>query len=406
MVVFIDPQVAGISGDMFISSLVNMGASKSKIIDGINALKYIGKFVFDIDFKQINKRGVHSTQLLLNSEDSHYRSGLEIKKIIQTLINKIDLSKKSIVFANNVIDTLIRSESKIHGVTIDQVHLHEASGIDTIVDIIGSAIAMDDLNFFDEEIITAPVSVGSGTLEFSHGITSNPAYAIIEILKNSNISIVGSTIKNELTTPTGASILVSLTNKCMNYYPYMQIRSVGYGAGKRDLAEFANVLKIVHGVKNFDINREAITIIETNVDDITGETLGYAIEKIMSCGAKDITITPALTKKGRITNIIKIMCLPSDSNIILNTLIAETGTLGARIHNEERIAVPRKLIKTTVVIEQQKFEIRYKLSMLDNYFKIEYDDIKFISNKLNKPFIYIEKLIKNIILEKQNDSNI
>lgn len=406
MVVFIDPQVAGISGDMFISSLVNIGASKSKIIDGINTLKYIDNFIFDIDFKQINKHGVHSTQLLLHSEDSNSRSALEIKKNILTITKKLDLSPKSMMFANNVIDTLIRSESKIHGVAIDQVHLHEASGIDTIVDIIGSAIAMDDLNFFDEEIITAPVSVGSGTLEFSHGITSNPAYAITEILKNSNISIAGSMIKNELTTPTGASILVSLTNKCMNYYPHMKIQSVGYGAGQRDFIEFANVLKIVHGVKNCDFDREVITIIETNVDDITGEASGYVIEKIMSCGAKDITITPALTKKGRITNIVKIMCLPSDSNVILNTLIDETGTFGARIRDEERLIVPRKLIKAIIVIERQKFEIRYKLSMLNNYIKIEYDDIKFISNQLNKPFIYIEKLIKNIILGKQNDSNI
>ena len=406
MVVFIDPQVAGISGDMFIASLVNIGANKSKIIDGINILKHMDDFLFDVDFNQINKHGVQSTQLLLRCEDSNTRRAVEIKKYIRTIINKIDLSPKSIRFANNVIDTLIKSESKTHGVPVDQVHLHEASGIDTMIDIIGSAIAMDDLNFFDEEIITAPVSVGGGTLKFSHGVTSNPAYAITEIFKNSNIYIVGGMAKNELTTPTGASILVSLTNHCVDYYPYMKIQSVGYGAGKQDFNEFANVLKIVHGTKNVDLKRDFIKIIETNVDDITGEALGHTVEKIMLCGAKDVTITPALTKKGRSTSIIKVMCSLHDVHLVLNTLIAETGTFGARIQTVERLTVPRKLIKTIIVIEKQKFEIRYKISLLDDYFKIEYEDIKFISNSLNKPFIYIEKLIKNIILGKQNDSNI
>lgn len=402
MVVFIDPQIAGISGDMILSALINLGASKSKIIDGINMIKKAGNFVFDVDFNKINKHGIHCTKLSLHYDDSiNVKTASGIKSSIQNVINRLDLSQKSIFFINKVIDTLIKSESKIHGVPIEKVHLHEASGIDTMVDIIGTTIALEDLNIFDEEIITAPVAVGSGTIKFSHGITSNPAYAIVEILKNSNISIVGSAVKSELTTPTGASILASLTNRCIDYYPHMTINSVGYGAGTKDFIEFANVLKIVRGEQIHDLECDVVKIIETNIDDISGEALSNTIEKIMAYGAKDVTITPSLTKKGRITNIIKVICTPSNSSLLLNKLIAETGTFGARIHTVERLIVPRKLIETNITIEHQKFKIRYKKSLTSDYFKLEYDDVKFISDNLNKPFIYVEKIIKNII--RQNE---
>ncbi|HET9009674.1 MAG TPA: LarC family nickel insertion protein, partial [Nitrosarchaeum sp.] len=252
MVIVIDPQIAGISGDMLLCSLVDLGADKIKIIDGI---KKSAKFLPDsiikqIDFKKIEKHGVEATSLFLEiDENVHERKGIEIKKAIINSINEIGISNKAKIFAESCIDTLISSESKIHGIPIDSVHFHEASSIDTLIDIVGIAIAIDDLGMFDEEIVCMPIAVGSGNVTFSHGIMSNPASAILEILKNSNLSIHGGLVKDELTTPTGASILVNLSKTSMDYYPSIQITSIGYGAGQKDFDEFSNVLKIVRGTQ-------------------------------------------------------------------------------------------------------------------------------------------------------------
>ena len=138
---------------------------------------------------------------------------------------------------------LINAESNVHGESESSVHFHEASSIDTVVDIIGTAIALDDLNLFHEEIFCSYVAIGGGTVSFSHGTTSNPAYAITEIFKNSNIIVTGGPVSEELTTPTGASILVNLASSCKEFFVDMSIDSVGYGSGTKEFDNFANVLK-------------------------------------------------------------------------------------------------------------------------------------------------------------------
>ena len=163
-------------------------------------------------------------------------------------------------FAISSIETLIKAESKIHGGTLSLVHLHEVSSIDTVVDILGTAIALDDLKILNDEIISTPVAVGGGSLTFSHGTTSNPTNAILEILKNSGITISGGQIKDELTTPTGASLLVNLTKTCFDYYPKMKIDSIGYGAGTKNFDGFSNVLRVVKGEKTKNYEHDVVQI--------------------------------------------------------------------------------------------------------------------------------------------------
>ena len=215
MVIVIDPQIAGISGDMLLSSLVNLGADKNKIIEGITkSQKFLpGSTIKKMDFQKIQKRGIESTELILEiDEDISARKGVEIKKAILDSVNELSLPIKAKTFAESCINTLISSESKIHGISEDTVHFHEASSIDTLVDIVGITIALDDLKLFEEKIVCLPISVGGGTVSFSHGTMSNPASAVLQIFKNSNLNIQGNNSKEELTTPTGACILVNLTN--------------------------------------------------------------------------------------------------------------------------------------------------------------------------------------------------
>tara|TARA_B100001123_G_scaffold400436_1_gene486225 strand:- start:895 stop:2109 length:1215 start_codon:yes stop_codon:yes gene_type:complete len=404
MVLFIDCQVAGISGDMILSSLVDIGANKSKIIDGVkkSANFLQGSTIKKLDFIKVQKKGKDATQLVLEiDEDTHKRKGNEIKNCIQLASEKLGLSKSAKEFAENSINTLIKAESNVHGESESSVHFHEASSIDTVVDIIGTAIALDDLNLFDEEISCSYVAIGGGTVSFSHGTTSNPAYAITEIFKNSNIVVTGGPVNEELTTPTGASILVNLASSCKEFFVDMSIDSVGYGAGTKEFDSFANVLKIIQGKSNETLNKDTIKILETNLDDISGEVIANTIEKLMENGAKDVTVTQAITKKGRPTQLVSVICDSQNVNFLLNILISETRTLGVRIRTSERYIVPRKILESDVTLENQNFTIHYKISDSE-HFKLEFEDVKSISNALNISFNKTEELLKEQI-KKKND---
>ena len=407
MVLVIDPQIAGVSGDMILCSLVDLGADKNKIINGIKQSEkfFSNSSIKKIDFQKIQKHGIQAIQLILEvEEDVTERKGSEIKKAITDSIQNIGLSEKAKIFSESCIDTLISSESKIHGIPEDSVHLHEASSIDTFVDIVGITIALEDLELFDEKILCLPISVGGGNVTFSHGTMSNPASAILEIFKNSNLIIKGNSANEELTTPTGACILLNLTNNSMGYYPSMKIVSIGYGAGKKDFETFSNVLKIVRGSgNNFDI--DSVKILETNVDDVSGEILGNLIEKIMEKGAKDVSIYHGITKKGRPTNLVSVIC--SDENVekIVDTLVLETGTLGIRISESNRFIVPRTIHTISITLNGKSFQINYKKSFFKGKtdFKIEFDDLKNVSNTIDKSIKETESLLRKEI-EKLEDS--
>ena len=406
MVIVIDPQIAGISGDMMLCALVNLGANKSKIIEGVRiAEKNLdGSIIKNIDFSKVNKLGIEATELILDfKEENQERKGIEIQKCIEKSSVDVGLSDLAKQFAISSIETLIKAESKIHGGTLSLVHLHEASSIDTVVDILGTAIALDDLKILNDEIISTPVAVGGGSLTFSHGTTSNPTNAILEILKNSGITISGGQIKDELTTPTGASLLVNLTKTCFDYYPKMKIDSIGYGAGTKNFDGFSNVLRVVKGEKTKNYDHDVVQILETNVDDVSGEVLGNMIDKIMENGAKDVTITQGISKKGRPTNLISVICDLKSMNTLLELLISETGTLGVRRRSSERYVVPRTILIVPIKLNEKNFKIRCKITRENNIiknFKIESDDIKKISDSINQSFKKTEELIRLAVNEK------
>lgn len=408
MVLVIDPQIAGISGDMLLSSLVDLGADRNKILDGIiKSQKFLpNSIIKEIDFTKITKRGIEATQLKLEIDDNvHERKGIEIKNAISDSAELIELSSKGKSFAESCIDTLILSESKIHGISTDSVPFHEASSIDTLVDILGITIALEDLGIFDEQVLCMPVAVGGGSVTFSHGTMSNPASAILEIFKNSSLKIQGNSSESELTTPTGACILSNLSNNSVDYYPKMKIESIGYGAGQKDFENFSNVLKIVRGTQN-ELDVDSVKILETNVDDISGEILGNLIEKLMDKRAKDASIYHGITKKGRPTNLVTVICDEQEVESLVDTLIHETGTLGIRISESNRYIVPRSIHLAKVNLSGQTFEVNYKKSTFKGKhdFKIEFDDLKNISNTISKSIKDTESLLRKEI-EKIEETN-
>lgn len=409
MVLVIDPQMAGISGDMMLCSLVDLGADKAKIIDGVKlCAKFLPESVINtIDFEKNNKNGINSVHLLLQvSEDVHQRSGSDIRKAVVSSVCELGLSARARQFAESCVDSLISSESKIHGVPAESVDFHEMASIDTVIDIVGTAISLENLGLFDEEIICMPIAVGGGSVTFSHGTISNPASAVLEILKDSGLPICGSSVQSELTTPTGACILKNLATSSMDYYPHMEITSVGYGSGKKDFDSFSNVLKLVRGNQKRSLGAESIKILETNVDDVSGEILGSLFDKLMKRGAKDVSIYPGITKKNRLTNLISVMCDDGSLEGIIDTIIDETGTLGIRVSSSERLVLPRSVHRIMVTLHGKTFEVRYKVSSFRNKtrLKIEFDDLQHISNYLTTSLKETEFLIRQEI-EKNSGGN-
>ena len=393
----VDPQIAGISGDMLLCSLVDMGADGSNVIEKVTAASAFleGAGIRDIGFSKVAKRGLSSTALKLElRDDRNGRAGAEVKGCIERVCAEAGLSADAGRFARRSIDTLIASEAKIHGQEYGQVRLHEAASLDTVVDIVGTAVAMDGLGLFAEEAFCCPVAVGGGKVSFSHGTMSNPAAAVLEILRGTGITVAGGPVQGEFTTPTGASMLASLDPVCSEYYPPVQVERTGYGAGARDYEGFANVLKVVLGKGAGGTREEAVHVLETNVDDVSGEIVGVAVERLMDGGALDVTVVPGLTKKGRPTNLITVICDAGSAERLTRLLMEETGTLGVRMRSSRRVAAPRQTGTADVLLDGRSYKVRYKTHGATGRLKIEADDVGRVSAATGRPFAVAEELIR------------
>ncbi len=280
-VAVIDAQVAGIAGDMLLSALVDAGASQGKITDAIfECQKFLkGSKVTKASFAKVNSNGFSATQLQMEYKDSvSERKGSEMQRALTQVCDSLGFEKKARVFALESLKTIVSAEARIHGEDLNSVHLHEASSIDTIADIVGTAAALQDLGLFDARIFSTKVAVGGGVLKFSHGTVPNPAAAILEIFKGRKFALVGGQADVELTTPTGAAMLVNLVpDGSVAYYPSIMPETIGYGAGTKKFEEFANVVRITVGNSIQDATKDAVCVIETNVDDASGELLGNLV---------------------------------------------------------------------------------------------------------------------------------
>ena len=410
MVVVIDPQIAGVSGDMLLSSLVDLGADGDKIASGISGSAGLaGSKITRLEFGRVQKRGIDACRLVLEfDEQKQSRKGTEILAAVTASVRGLGLSERARAFAESSVGALISSEAAVHGVSADSVHFHEASSIDTLVDIVGTAIALDDLGIFGEEILCMPVSVGNGSVTFSHGTMSNPASAILEILRGSGIAIRGTDSGGELATPTGACLLAGLGCRPATHYPLMTVDAVGYGAGDGDFEAFANVLKLVRGTGPVapppGLEADSVKVLETNIDDVSGEVLGALIGQVMERGARDISVCPGITKKGRPTSVVSVICDDSTMGGIVESMVATTGTLGMRVSDSDRLVVRRTEHSACVSVGGETFDVRYKRSFFGKGtgIKIEFDDLQRISKAAGKPLRETEQILLQGIGEGNN----
>jgi uncharacterized protein (TIGR00299 family) protein len=399
-VAVIDCQIAGVAGDMFLGALLDLGANADKVVSAIKSLENLdgGYKNIEVDIKRIMSNGFEATTIDVTAEKAHKLHGIELIEMVKTCADKLSLSAKAKLFASNVIRTLVSAEAKIHNTDFDEVHLHEVGLVDTAAEIIGSAVALDDLGLFDSKIYSTPVSVGGGLFKFSHGTVSSPAPATLAIFQSKNFPIQGGPIEKELATPTGAAILVNLVDETGKFYPAMTPLKTGYGTGTKKFEGLPNVLRITVGNPvDYGLSKEEIAVLETNLDDVTGETLGHTIDVLFQEGAKDVNIVAAVTKKSRPSHILKVVTNKQDVERLSRVLMEETGTLGVRVYLCNRHVINRELFQVNVLVDGVNEQVNVKVAKDSRgeiiRIKPEFEDIKRVANKSKKSLREITDLV-------------
>lgn len=362
----------GISGDMCLASLIDLGVSVEKLKKELKKLNLSG---YEIKVARENRGAVNGVRFKVRSSETHpHRTFKDIKNLIERSGLKKDVKELSVKIFTN----LARAEGKVHGINPMKVMFHEVGAIDSIVDIVGASIALKELDI--DEVMASAIPTGSGFVDTMHGRLSVPAPATIEVLKG--VPIVPSLIEMELTTPTGAVILKTVS-KGFGKMPAMTVKNIGYGLGGKDFKEMPNALRAVIG--EADVSKDSsVIVIETNIDDMTPQTIGYLLERLIKQGALDAFITPVQMKKGRPGFLLTVLSGEKEKDKLTEIIFRESTSIGVRHYRATRTCLERKIarVKTPLGL------VRVKVSTLGNEIvnvRPEYEDCKKIAEKKKLP---------------------
>jgi len=407
-IMVIDCQTAGISGDMLLGALIDLGSNTAKISEAMRSIKdnLKGCNKLQMEASPVTRNGIRAIQAIVKVEEEvSERTGAELTEAALEICESLKLSQRARTLAVDAVTTLVEAETKVHGESSDKVHLHELGSADTLADVIGVAVALDDLNLFENSTIYAtPVSVGSGRMSFSHGTVPVPAPATLEILRARSFPMLGQQVDSELATPTGVSILVNLAHKVTSSYPLMKPVSVGYGAGTKEFAEIANVLRITTGENTQRrLFTDEIYVLETNVDDVPGEVIGHTLDRILKEGARDFSIVPMFTKKNRPGQILKVIADEGKTEELAQILMEETGTLGVRVYPCQRYVLARESVIIDATIEGVKEQVSVRVARNNKgeivQIKPEYEEARRLAMKTGRPLKELSNLIQREALD-------
>jgi len=307
-------------------------------------------------------------------------------KDICSLINKSTLADSIKTDSIGIFHIIAEAESKIHDIPIHKVHFHEIGALDSIIDIVSTAICMYCLKI--DTVYASRIPLGEGTLECQHGAYPVPSPATLEILKG--VPCVKSAVAGELVTPTGAGIL-SYYTQAFSQPSHITIKGIGYGAGTREYKEIPNMLRVVYGdMKDSECSCQQVSIIETNIDDMNPQIYGFVLDACTKAGALDVWITPVFMKKMRPAHILSVMVNNKDIERCVDIVMAETSTIGLRIMQGSRIIKEREI----VIVTTKYGNARVKISSFgDSMLTItpEYDDCVTIADKHKIPLKQVMK---------------
>ncbi|WP_456329058.1 nickel pincer cofactor biosynthesis protein LarC [Archaeoglobus sp.] len=383
-ILVLDPKIAGISGDMLLSALIDLTNSTDAVLDveeAINRLENCQKFKVEVIERDM---GILAKGLEIDIKERRLSSPADLRKAVKSVVDSLELSDRASKFVYRVIDDLIGAEARLHG---GKFHLHEIASLDTIFDVVGTATILDREGYFDAEIYTTPPVLGGGYIKMDHGKIASPAPATLEILAAHGFRYSNFDVNTELTTPTGAALLVNLTENVVDVFPPMKLNRIGYGAGTKRVDGIVNVLRVAEG-KDFRAVNDRIVILETNVDDASGEIVGHAVRRLFDEGAVDVYVTQVIGKKNRPANVISVISDYKNCHRMAEVLMRETGTIGVRIYELPRLVAERRKEKVEVELFGKKFEVTVKTSKIGERVinvKPEYEDLRKIAEGLDIP---------------------
>ncbi|MGD9579730.1 MAG: nickel pincer cofactor biosynthesis protein LarC [Syntrophorhabdus sp.] len=360
-ILFIDP-IFGISGDMMISAFLDAGMPFEELYDFLKKIPVDMPTMKPVKKHQGIIEGIH----LEIAESKTHLSIIQMEHLIEGL----NADPKIKDDAKGILDVLVTAEAKVHGVPRDDVHFHELSHIDTLIDVISVAKGM---HFFGiKKACCGPIPMGRGTIKISHGIVPNPPPATAEILTGYNLRFLDTTL--ELTTPTGAAIVRYYVND-MHETPSFALQKIGYGLGSYDL-ETPDVLRIFIGKSEDPSHDEEVWLLEVDLDDMDMEYLGVVAERIRSRGALDVLYFPVYMKKGRIGVRLSITAPVEALQILIDSVLAETTTFGVRMQKFQRRVLRReeKIVDTSLGPVRIKSGYDREGCLVKTH--IEFDDVK------------------------------
>ncbi|WP_074315652.1 nickel pincer cofactor biosynthesis protein LarC [Singulisphaera sp. GP187] len=352
---------SGISGDMTLGALVDAGVDSKAIQAAVASLG----LPCELTFETVRRGGFRANYARVVTPHEHAHRHLHH---IEAIIDKSVLTPRQNELAKRIFRRLGEAEATVHGIDLQKIHFHEVGAVDSIVDIVGAAVGLDLLGA--ERIEASPVPPGLGSVMAAHGRMPLPAPGTAELLKG--VPLAESTVEMELTTPTGAAILTSVADR-FGPVPAMTIESIGLGAGTRELPGQANILRLLVGQISMPASSDRVWVLETNLDDLPGEIVGYTTEQLMKAGALDTFLTPIQMKKNRPGVMVTVLCDEDRINALEEILFRETTTLGIRRYPVSR----HKLKRQATEVETSFGPIRGKLGWRDDrppVFSPEHDD--------------------------------
>lgn len=357
---------SGISGDMNLAALVGLGVDFDYLCSELEKLNLSGEF--HLEQKNVVKNGIAATKIdvVLLKSQPHARSYADIKQILASS-NLSEFCKKK---ATAIFHVIAQAEAKVHKVSIDEVHFHEVGALDSIVDVVGAAICFEYLskNFGISRVVSSKIELGGGVVKCDHGYLNVPAPAVCEILKDVPVSLGRANF--EMTTPTGAAILKACADEFVGEINF-KIERVAYGAGEKNVPNFANALRAM--ICEVDECQNLVQkMISTNIDDMDAESFAFACEILRENGALDVFSHSIYMKKGRIGFELNVLCKSEDAKKLKELIFTHTTAIGVREIDVVKTELKRKFVS----VETKFGDIRLKISGDDEKVKPEFDECK------------------------------
>ncbi|MEK6692631.1 MAG: nickel pincer cofactor biosynthesis protein LarC [Nitrospirota bacterium] len=371
---------SGISGDMILGAMVDAGLPLNQLKKELSKLNLKG---YKLREEKVKRAGIRATKVNVvakkgpgvKGQGAEGKRWKDIERIVRSSALSSEIKEKGL----RIMRRLFEAEGKVHGESPEKIHLHELGAIDCIIDAFGAIIGLKILGI--EEIYSSPLNLGSGLVETQHGTLPVPAPATAEILKG--IPVYSTGIPFELTTPTGAAIIASISDGFTPSPPF-RIKEIGHGAGSKDIKGQPNILRLFIGEGGHDYDKDEVVVIETNIDDMNPQIYEYLIERLFENGALDVYITPIIMKKGRPAHLLTILSEKRMMDSLINILFEETTTFGVRFYNVSRYKLSKEMKK----VKTRYGDVKVKIGRRGDYIisvTPEYEECKAVAGKKRLP---------------------